>query len=83
MLSEIIDMIDYKITFPNGRQDSIALPISPVLQMKIAYLGDVFVVRDIIATVGENTTTVTLVLDDGQHHSQKPQAAGVVFNRLG
>ena len=83
MLSEITYMIDYKITFPNGHQDSIALPISPVLQMKIAYLDDVFVVRDIIATVGESTTTVTLVLDDGQHHTQKPQAAGVVFNRLG
>ncbi|MEC6815755.1 hypothetical protein [Photobacterium toruni] len=76
-------MIDYKIIFPNGRQDTIALPISPVLQMKIAYLDDVFVVRDIIATVGENNTIVTLVLDDGQHHTQKPQAAGVVFNRLG
>ena len=51
--------------------------------MKIAYLDDVFVVRDIIATVSENTTTVTLVLDDGQHHTQKAQAAGIVFNRLG
>ncbi|CEO38731.1 hypothetical protein C0Z01_06910 [Photobacterium kishitanii] len=76
-------MIDYKITFPNGRQDTVALPIHPVLQMKIAYLDDVFVVRDIIATVNENSTTVTLVLDDGQHHTQKPQAAGIVFNRLG
>ncbi|MCD9556155.1 hypothetical protein GRJ22_06805 [Photobacterium carnosum] len=76
-------MIDYKIIFPNGRQDTIALPISPVLHMKIAYLDDVFVVRDIIATVGENYTIVTLLLDDGQHHTQKPQAAGVVFNRLG
>ncbi|WP_279151983.1 hypothetical protein [Photobacterium iliopiscarium] len=76
-------MIDYKIIFPNGRQDIIALPISPVLQMKVVYLDDVFVVRDIIATVGESTTTVTLVLDDGQHHTQKPQAAGIVFNRLG
>ncbi|MEC6796715.1 hypothetical protein VXS03_06610 [Photobacterium sp. S4TG1] len=76
-------MIDYKIIFPNGRQDTIALPISPVLQMKIVYLDDVFVVRDIIATVGESMTTVTLILDDGQHHTQKPQAAGIVFNRLG
>ena len=83
MLSEVIDMIDYKITFPNGRQDTIALPISPVLQMKIAYLDDVFIVREIIATIGEYMTIVTLVLDDGQHHTQKPQAAGVVFNRLG
>lgn len=83
MLSEVIDMIDYKIRFPNGRQDTIALPISPVLQMKIAYLDDIFIVREIIATIGEYMTIVTLVLDDGQHHTQKPQAAGVVFNRLG